>query len=79
MQERNISTLSNEEAKKAVQEAMQKLGREDYEVIYELYFKNSSIRKLSHKLHISRHSVRYRRDRALKRLKEIILSQAKNH
>ncbi|MCI4464149.1 MAG: sigma-70 family RNA polymerase sigma factor, partial [Caldisericum sp.] len=52
--------------------------KEDYEILYELYFKNTSIHKLASKLGITRPAVRYRRNRALERLRKIILKQAKN-
>jgi transposase-like protein len=52
---------------------MLKLEKEDYDIVYELYFKNTSIHQLSKKLGISRPAVRWRRGKALKRLKKIIL------
>jgi DNA-directed RNA polymerase specialized sigma subunit len=52
--------------------AMLELDKEDYEILYELYFKNTSIHQLSKKLGIRRPAVRYRRDKAIKNLKEII-------
>jgi len=59
--------------------AMLELDKEDYDILYELYFKNTSIHQLSRNLGISRSAVRYRRAKALKRLKKIILKkQAKN-
>ena len=51
---------------------MDKLDKDDYEILYELYFHNASIHHLSEKLAISRSTVRYRRDRAIRNLKEII-------
>ena len=45
---------------------------DDYEILYELYFHNASIHQLSKKLGISRSTVRYRRNKAIKSLKEII-------
>ena len=56
---------------------MDKLDKDDYKILYELYFNNASIHQLSKKLAISRPAVRYRRDKALKRLEEIILRQMK--
>jgi len=59
--------------------AMLELKKEDYEILYELYFKHTSIHQLSKKLNISRSTVRWRRDKALNQLKEIILkNQIKN-
>jgi DNA-directed RNA polymerase specialized sigma subunit len=57
--------------------AMLELKKEDYEILYELYFKHTSIHKLSKKLAVSRPAVRYRRDKAIKNLKEIVLKQQK--
>ena len=51
---------------------MDKLDKDDYEILYELYFNNASIHQLSKKLGISRSTVRYRRDKAIKQLKKII-------
>jgi DNA-directed RNA polymerase specialized sigma subunit len=53
--------------------AMLELKKEDYDILYELYFKNTSIHQLSKKLGVFRSTVRWRRDKALKELKEIIL------
>ena len=58
--------------------AMLELDKEDYEILYELYFKNATIHQLAEKLGISRPTVRYRRDKALKKLREIILKEKKN-
>jgi DNA-binding Lrp family transcriptional regulator len=56
---------------------MRKLPEADYDILYELYFKHTSIHRLSKQLGISRPAVRYRRDKALKRVKEIIKKQMK--
>jgi len=59
--------------------AMLELDKEDYEILYKLYFKNTSIHQLSKNLGIPRSTVRYRRNKALKQLKKIILeNQMKN-
>jgi RNA polymerase sigma factor (sigma-70 family) len=63
--------------KSIVDNAMLELPKDDYEILYELYFKNTSIHQLAKKLGITRPAVRYRRDKALERLKKIILKQAK--
>jgi DNA-directed RNA polymerase specialized sigma subunit len=55
--------------------AMLELKKEDYEVLHELYFKNTSIHQLSKNLGITRPAVRYKRDKALKKLKEMIESE----
>jgi RNA polymerase sigma factor (sigma-70 family) len=64
--------------RKLINNVMLKLDKEDYSILYELYFKNTSIHQLAKEFSISRSTVRYRRARALKRLKKIILKQAKN-
>jgi predicted DNA binding protein len=56
---------------------MLKLEKEDYDILYELYFKNTSIHQLSKQLGIARPAVRYKRDKAIKQLKEIIFRQKK--
>jgi DNA-directed RNA polymerase specialized sigma subunit len=57
---------------------MLELDKENYEILYELYFKNTSIHQLSKNLGIARPGVRWRRDKALKKLKKVILKQVKN-
>jgi len=59
--------------KKFINGAINKLDKDDYEILYELYFNNTSIHQLSKKLGISRPAVRYRRSKALKQLKKIYL------
>ena len=51
---------------------MDKLDKDDYEILYELYFNNASIHQLSKKLGIPRSTLRYRKDKAIRNLKEII-------
>jgi len=58
--------------------AMDKLDKDDYEILTELYFNNTSIHQLSKKLGLSRPAVRYRRGKAIKNLKEIIKHDKKN-
>ena len=58
--------------KSIVDNAMLELPKEDYEILYEIYFKNTSIHKLAKQLGITRPAVRYRRDRALEKLRKII-------
>jgi len=55
---------------------MSELNKEDYDILYELYFKHTSIHQLSKKLGISCSSIRYRKNKALKQLKSIISRQA---
>jgi len=65
MQKRNIEEI--------IQSAMSKLNDDDYNILYEIYFKHTSIHKLSKKLGISRPAIRYRKNRALRELKKIII------
>jgi RNA polymerase sigma factor (sigma-70 family) len=66
--------MSNEykEVKRIISDAIRKLDKNDYQIIYELYFNNTSIHQLSKKLGISRSGIRYRKNKALKQLKSII-------
>jgi len=57
--------------------AMLELKKEDYDILYELYFKNTLIHQLSKQLNISRAGVRWRRGKALERLKETFLRETK--
>ena len=70
---KNMKVMRRKRIKKLINRAMNNLGNDDYEILYELYFNNASIHHLSEKLAISRSTVRYRRDRALKQLKKIML------
>ena len=60
-----------------INNAILKLDKDDYDILYELYFKHTSIHRLSKNLGIARPAVRYHRDKALKHLKEIILKNEK--
>ena len=53
--------------------AMLELDKEDYEILYELYFKHTSVHQLGRSLGITCKAIRWRRDKALKQLKKIIL------
>jgi DNA-directed RNA polymerase specialized sigma subunit len=55
-----------------IHKAMDKLDYADRDLINELYFKHNSIHRFAKKYNISRTAVRYRRDKALERLKEIV-------
>ena len=60
--------------------AMLELDKEDYEILLELYFKHTSVHQLGRSLGITCKAIRWRRDKALKRLKRIILKkQTKKH
>ena len=66
--------MSNEYkgVKRIISDAIRKLDKDDYQIIYKLYFNNTSIHQLSKKLGISRSGIRYRKNKALKQLKSII-------
>ena len=62
-----------------INNAMLELDKEDYDILYELYFKHTSVHQLSRNFGITCKAIRWRRDKALKQLKKIILKkQAKN-
>jgi len=65
-----VKVMRLKRIKKLIKGAINKLDRDDYKLLYELYFNNASIHQLSKKLAISRSTLRYRRDRALKQLKK---------
>jgi len=67
--------LRRKNIRKLINDAMFKLDKEDYDILYELYFNNTSIHQLSKQLGIARTTVRWRRDKALKQLKKIILEK----
>jgi len=67
-----MKVMRRKRIKKFLHSAVNKLDRDDYKILYELYFNNTSIHQLSKKLGLSRPAVRYRRDKAIKSLKEII-------
>jgi len=52
---------------------MLQLQKDDYEIINGLFFKHMTVYQLTKELGIPRSTVRYRRDKALKQLKKIIL------
>jgi len=60
-----------------IHKAMDKLDYADMELINELYFNHTSIHKLASRYGITRSAVRYRRDKALARLKEIFEKEMK--
>ena len=60
-----------------IHKAMDKLDYADRDLINELYFKHNSIHMLAMKYNISRTAVRYRRDKALARLRETIEKEMK--
>ena len=66
-------SVDYKEIEKLVNDAMIELDRDNYETLYELYFNNTSIHQLSKKLGIARSTIRYRKNKALKQLKSIIL------
>jgi RNA polymerase sigma factor (sigma-70 family) len=61
-----------------IHKAIDKLDYADRELISELYFNHTSIKKLAKKYGITRSAIRYRRDKALKSLKGIVEKEMKN-
>ena len=74
-----MKLMRRKSIKKFLHRAINKLDRDDYEILYELYFNNTSIHQLSKKLGLSRPAVRYRRDKAIKNLKLMILDSIKKN
>jgi len=74
MQEANTG-IKPKALRDVINNAMLELDKEDYDILYELYFKNTSIHQLAKELGIPRSTARWRRDKALKQLKTIILKQ----
>jgi RNA polymerase sigma factor (sigma-70 family) len=74
---RKPRALQQKSVRKLINSAMRKLPEADYDILYELYFKHISVHQLSRSLGISCPAVRYRRDKALKQLKKIILKKQK--
>ena len=72
---KNMKVMRRKRIKKFLHSAINKLDKDDYEILTELYFNNASIHQLSKKLGLSRPAVRYRRDKAIKNLKEIIIKK----
>ena len=71
--------LGRKNVRKLINNAMLELDKEDYEILLELYFKHTSVHQLGRSLGITCKAVRWRRDKALKQLKKIILkNQIKN-
>ena len=65
--------LSKKKINALVDFAMLQLQKDDYEIINGLFFKHMTVYQLTKELGIPRSTVRYRRDKALKQLKKIIL------
>jgi DNA-directed RNA polymerase specialized sigma subunit len=61
-----------------IHKAIGKLDYSDRELISELYFNHASVNKLSKKYGTTRSTIRYRRDKALKNLKEIVKKEMKS-
>ena len=69
--------LGRKNVRKLINNAMFELDKEDYEILYELYFKHTSVHQLGRSLGITCKAIRWRRDKALERLKKIIEKQMK--
>jgi len=74
MQEANTG-IKPKALRDVINNAMLELDKEDYEILYELYFKHTSVHQLGRSLGITCKAVRWRRDKALKELKKIILKK----
>jgi len=72
MQEANTG-IKPKALRDVINNAMLELKKEDYEILYELYFKHTSVHQLGRSLGITCKAIRWRRDKALKQLKKIIL------
>jgi len=72
-----METLKQKDIKGLINSGMHKLSKEDYKILHELYFNDTSIHQLSKNLGIARSTTRYMRDRALDDLKKIIASLQK--
>ena len=69
---KNMKVMRWKRIKKLINRAINKLDKDDYKILYELYFNNASIHQISKKFGIPRSTLRYRRNRAIKNLKETI-------
>jgi len=76
MQEANTG-IKPKALRDVINNAMLELDKEDYEILYELYFKHTSVHQLGRSLGITCKAIRWRRDRALKRLREIFEKELK--
>jgi len=77
MQEANTG-IKPKALRDVINNAMLELDKEDYEILYELYFKHTSVHQLGRSLGITCKAIRWRRDKALKQLKKTIEKQARN-
>ena len=76
MQEANTG-IKPKALRDVINNAMLELKKEDYEILLELYFKHTSVHQLGRSLGITCKAIRWRRDRALKRLREIFEKELK--
>jgi RNA polymerase sigma factor (sigma-70 family) len=60
-----------------IHKAIGKLDYSDRELVNELYFNHTSIKKLAKSLGVSRSAIRYRRAKALARLQKIVEEEMK--
>ena len=77
MQEANTG-IKPKALRDVINNAMLELDKEDYDILYELYFKHTSVHQLGRSLGITCKAIRWRRDKALKQLKKTIEKQARN-
>jgi len=74
MQEANTG-IKPKALRDVINNAMLELDKEDYEILYELYFKHTSVHQLGRSLGITCKAIRWRRNKALKQLKKILLKK----
>jgi DNA-directed RNA polymerase specialized sigma24 family protein len=70
--------LTSTEVKELIDKAMETLKEErpeDYALLYELYFNRLSLHSLSRTLKIPRSTLRYRKNKALKHIKQLITKE----
>jgi len=74
MQEANTG-IKPKALRDVINNAMLELDKEDYDILYELYFKHTSVHQLGRSLGITCKAIRWRRNKALKQLKKILLKK----
>lgn len=67
-----IQNIYESELKKDLYKALNKLDKEEKMIIYEIYFKNTSERRLATLLKTNRNDIHYKKQKILKKIKEKI-------
>ena len=75
MQEANTG-IKPKALRDVINNAMLELDKEDYDILYELYFEHTSVHQLGRSLGITCKAIRYRKQKALNHLKSIITKEA---